>query len=188
MTTSSTESFEKKISNLLISSSLTLALGHSVRLGSKYIISIIICIKDKFIFQRCFFHHLLTVFKQMQNKDFQSLQTISNETKLNKRVLQELLSVLVCGDIIEAKYNNNSNDDDSNFKSTTQPNADDLLFRLEDDKAKVLLSFGIYTQEIPLLTSCAFEKVENSFKTGDGVGYDDYQPFVSFMGDLSVCD
>jgi hypothetical protein len=123
----------------------------------------------------------------MQNKDFQSLQTISNETKLNKRVLRELLSVLVCGDIIEAKYNNN-NDDDLNSKSTTQPNADDLLFRLQDDKAKVLLSFGIYIQEIPLLTSCAFEKVEHSFKTGDGVGYDDYKPFVSFMGDLSVSD
>jgi 2-polyprenyl-3-methyl-5-hydroxy-6-metoxy-1,4-benzoquinol methylase len=46
-------------------------------------------------------------------------------------------------------------------------------------------NLGIYTQEIPLLTSCALEAVVEGFTTGDGVSYDHYPRFQAFMSQLA---
>lgn len=44
---------------------------------------------------------------------------------------------------------------------------------------------GVYTQEIPLLTSCAMESVNSGFKTGDGIPFSRYPDFQRFMAELS---
>jgi len=46
-------------------------------------------------------------------------------------------------------------------------------------------NMGVYTQEIPLLTSCAMESVSNGFKTGEGVHFSRYPDFQGFMAELS---
>ena len=46
-------------------------------------------------------------------------------------------------------------------------------------------NLGLYTQEIPLLTHCAMEPVFQGFQTGEGVDYDHYPRFQSFMAELA---
>ena len=43
----------------------------------------------------------------------------------------------------------------------------------------------VYTQEIPLLTTCALEPVLDGFKSGNGVPYSNYPKFQAFMTELS---
>jgi len=46
-------------------------------------------------------------------------------------------------------------------------------------------NLAVYTQEIPLLTTCAMEPVVSGFQTGQGVSYDHYPRFQAFMTELS---
>jgi ubiquinone/menaquinone biosynthesis C-methylase UbiE len=46
-------------------------------------------------------------------------------------------------------------------------------------------NMGVYTQEIPLLTTCAMEQVIKGFSTGKGVPYSFYPKFQAFMSELS---
>ena len=46
-------------------------------------------------------------------------------------------------------------------------------------------NMGVYTQEIPLLTATALEKVVDGFYTGRGVAYENYPRFQAFMGELA---
>ena len=46
-------------------------------------------------------------------------------------------------------------------------------------------NLGVYTQEIPLLTTCAMEAVVKNFATGAGVTYDHYPEFQTFMSQLA---
>ena len=46
-------------------------------------------------------------------------------------------------------------------------------------------NLGVYTQEIPLLTTCAMEPVLQGFNTGEGVTYDHYPRFQNFMAQLA---
>ena len=46
-------------------------------------------------------------------------------------------------------------------------------------------NLGVYTQEIPLLTTCAMEAVIDGFTTGEGVTYDHYPKFQAFMSQLA---
>jgi SAM-dependent methyltransferase len=46
-------------------------------------------------------------------------------------------------------------------------------------------NLGVYTQEIPLLTACAMEAVNNAFTTGDGILFSQYPRFQQFMGQLA---
>ena len=72
-----------------------------------------------------------------------------------------------------------------------QDEAGQDLFYLPKDHADVLTrragnaNMGVYTQEIPLLTSTVFEAVENGFKTGEGIPYEMYPGFQQFMGQLA---
>ena len=65
------------------------------------------------------------------------------------------------------------------------------LFHLPKDHADLLTrragnaNMGVYTQEIPLLTSTVFEAVENGFRTGEGIPYPMYTGFQQFMGQLA---
>jgi 2-polyprenyl-3-methyl-5-hydroxy-6-metoxy-1,4-benzoquinol methylase len=46
-------------------------------------------------------------------------------------------------------------------------------------------NLGVYTQEIPLLTTCAMEAVIEGFSSGEGVTYDHYPKFQAFMSQLA---
>lgn len=45
-------------------------------------------------------------------------------------------------------------------------------------------NMGVYAQEIPLLTQCAYDAVAEGFRTGDGVPYERYPRFQAFMAEL----
>jgi 2-polyprenyl-3-methyl-5-hydroxy-6-metoxy-1,4-benzoquinol methylase len=100
---------------------------------------------------------------------------IASTSGLNPRYLQEWLGIMVTGGIIEL---------------SRTPDGQDVYF-LPPERAAVLTrnagnnNLGVYTQEIPLLTACAMEWVNDAFKTGDGVPFCRYPDFQDFMGELS---
>jgi len=100
---------------------------------------------------------------------------IATASGLNRRYLQEWLGIMITGKIIELSQN---------------PDGEDLYF-LPPEHASFLTrksgnnNLGVYTLEIPLLTSCAMESVNRGFKTGDGVPFSQYPDFQQFMAELS---
>ncbi len=46
-------------------------------------------------------------------------------------------------------------------------------------------NLAVYTQEIPLLTTCAMEAVVEAFQTGEGIPYRVYSRFQAFMSELA---
>jgi len=100
---------------------------------------------------------------------------IADEAGLNQRYLEEWLGVMVSGGIIEI-----STDDDGGALFYLPKSHGDFLTRRAGNS-----NLGVYTQEIPLLTSCAMPAVLESFKTGDGVTYEHYPRFQAFMSQLA---
>lgn len=100
---------------------------------------------------------------------------IASVSGLHDRYLKEWLGIMVTGKIIELSH---------------APNGEDTYF-LPPEHASILTrkagsnNMGVYTQEIPLLTSCAMESVNRGFKTGDGVPFSRYPDFQRFMAELS---
>jgi ubiquinone/menaquinone biosynthesis C-methylase UbiE len=100
---------------------------------------------------------------------------IAHKAKLDKRYVTEWLGVMVSGGIVDLSQGQNSED----------------LFLLPKEHADLVthragnLNMGVYTQEIPLLTHCAMEPVFQGFQTGEGVEYDRYPRFQSFMAELA---
>ena len=100
---------------------------------------------------------------------------IASASGLHDRYLREWLGIMVTGKIIELSL---------------APDGEDAYF-LPPEHASFLTrragssNMGVYTQEIPLLTSCAMEAVERGFKTGDGVPFSMYPDFQKFMAELS---
>ena len=100
---------------------------------------------------------------------------IATASKLNIRYLKEWLGIMVSGKIIEIS---------SDTKGAT-------TYFLPPEHAAFLTrkagsnNMGVYAQEIPLLTSCALESVNNGFKTGEGVPFSKYPDFQQFMAELS---
>ncbi len=89
----------------------------------------------------------------------QPVGVIASRAGFNQRYVSEWLSVMVTGGIIEL------------VKSEAREN----LFLLPGAHADFLTrrsgnaNLGVYTQEIPLLTQCAMDRVVNGFTTGAGV-------------------
>ena len=104
-----------------------------------------------------------------------SLQEISAEANLSARYIREWLGVMVSGGIVELSV---ADDGEHNY---FLPSAHgDCLARRAGNS-----NLGVYTQEIPLLTTCAMEAVVDAFASGDGVSYDHYPRFQAFMSQLA---
>ena len=105
----------------------------------------------------------------------QPVSIIAKNAGLHERYVLEWLGVMVTGGIVD------------HFRDE----AGQGLFRLPKDHADLLTrragneNMGVYTQEIPLLTSTVFEAVENGFRTGEGIPYPMYTGFQHFMGQLA---
>ena len=100
---------------------------------------------------------------------------IAYKAKLDKRYVTEWLGVMVSGGIVVLSQGQEGED----------------LFLLPKEHADLITrragnsNLGLYTQEIPLLTHCAMEPVFQGFQTGEGVDYDHYPRFQSFMAELA---
>jgi 2-polyprenyl-3-methyl-5-hydroxy-6-metoxy-1,4-benzoquinol methylase len=100
---------------------------------------------------------------------------IASASGLHERYLKEWLGIMVSGEIVEISH---------------APDGEDTYF-LPPEHASFLTrkaesnNMGVYTQEIPLLTSCAMESVNSGFKTGDGIPFSRYPDFQKFMAELS---
>jgi 2-polyprenyl-3-methyl-5-hydroxy-6-metoxy-1,4-benzoquinol methylase len=100
---------------------------------------------------------------------------IASASGLNDRYLKEWLGIMVTGKIIEISH---------------KPDGKDTYF-LPPEHASFLTrkagnnNMGVYTQEIPLLTSCALESVNRGLNTGDGIPFSRYPDFQKFMAELS---
>jgi SAM-dependent methyltransferase len=109
---------------------------------------------------------------------FESPQTasaIAKKAGLNERHVKEWLGVMVSGGIAELRPSSSGED----------------LFYLPKEHGDLIArragssNLGVYTQEIPLLTACAFEPVLQGFSTGEGVPYRHYLKFYDFMTQLA---
>lgn len=106
----------------------------------------------------------------------QTLQVIAHKTGLNSRYVKEWLGVMVSGEIVELSV---AADGDEDCYFLPKAHADFITRRAGNS------NLGVYTQEIPLLTTCAMDAVINDFATGDGVTYDHYPEFQTFMSQLA---
>lgn len=105
----------------------------------------------------------------------QSAECISLKTGLNSRYIMEWLGVMVTGEIVELSLT-----PDGENRYYLPKHWGDLLTRRAGNA-----NLGVYTQEMPLLTTSAMEPVVHGFKTGEGVSYDYYPKFHRFMSQLA---
>ena len=105
----------------------------------------------------------------------QTLNAIADTAGLNSRYIEEWLGVMVSGEIVELSVG----EEGDNYFYLPKPHGDVLTRRAG------ISNLGVYTQEIPLLTSCAMEVVIEGFTTGNGVNYDHYPRFQAFMSQLA---
>jgi ubiquinone/menaquinone biosynthesis C-methylase UbiE len=100
---------------------------------------------------------------------------IATKARLNGRYVKEWLGVMVSGDIVEWSQN---------------PSGEDLFYLPKEHGDLITRragnsNLGVYTQEIPLLTTCALAPVLQGFSTGEGVTYRHYAKFYEFMTQLA---
>jgi ubiquinone/menaquinone biosynthesis C-methylase UbiE len=100
---------------------------------------------------------------------------IAEKAGLNTRYVREWLGVMATGEVVEV-----AEDAQGRFRFFLPKAHGDLLTRRAGNA-----NLGVYTQEIPLLTSCAMEPVVRGFQTGEGVNYDHYPRFQAFMTELA---
>jgi ubiquinone/menaquinone biosynthesis C-methylase UbiE len=104
-----------------------------------------------------------------------STAEIAHKADLNPRYVKEWLAVMVTGGIIEVSQ------DEQGQNGYLLPRAHaDVIARRAGNS-----NLGVYTQEIPLLTMSAMDAVMDGFRTGDGVGYEQYPRVHSFMTELA---
>jgi len=100
---------------------------------------------------------------------------IATKAGLNERYVKEWLGVMVSGHIVELSQSSTGED----------------LFHLPKEHGDLIArragnsNLGVYTQEIPLLTTCALAPVLRGFSTGEGVSYEHYREFYGFMTQLA---
>lgn len=100
---------------------------------------------------------------------------IAEKTGLNERYITEWLGIMVCGGVVELGTNEQG----------------DTVFYLPKEHADLITkrsgasNLGVYTQEIPLLTSSVMENVVEGFQAGNGIGYENYSEFQRFMTQLA---
>ncbi len=105
----------------------------------------------------------------------QSIGDISKQAGLDPRYVQEWLGIMTTAEIVVL-----SKEDDEN-RYCLPKHWGDLITRRAGNS-----NLGVYTQEIPLLTTCAMEAVIEGFSSGEGVTYDHYPKFQAFMSQLAT--
>jgi ubiquinone/menaquinone biosynthesis C-methylase UbiE len=105
----------------------------------------------------------------------QTAGKIAAQAGLHVRYVTEWLGVMAGGGIVELSKGGEG----QNLFALPQHHADFITRRAGN------ANLGVYTQEIPLLTTCALEPVIKGFYTGSGVGYDHYPQFQAFMTELA---
>jgi 2-polyprenyl-3-methyl-5-hydroxy-6-metoxy-1,4-benzoquinol methylase len=105
----------------------------------------------------------------------QPISRIAETSGLNARYIREWLGIMVTGDIVDLIRT-----DDGENRYGLPREYTPFLTR-ESGKANL----SVYTQEIPLLTTCSLEQVIEGFRTGDGIPYSCYPRFQAFMSELS---
>jgi ubiquinone/menaquinone biosynthesis C-methylase UbiE len=105
----------------------------------------------------------------------QTVTALAEKAGLNSRYIREWLGVMTTGGIVEL-----SQDDEEQSRFFLPKAHADLLTRRAGNE-----NLGVYTQEIPLLATCALEPVVQGFSTGEGVNYDHYPRFQAFMTELA---
>jgi ubiquinone/menaquinone biosynthesis C-methylase UbiE len=143
------EAFASKISDVLNSAALNLALAVGYRTG------------------------VLDAMDKINTPA--SVSLIAEKSGLNERYLREWLGVMVCGEIVELSSDNNGED----LFFLPKEHGDFITRRAGNE------NLGVYTQEIPLLTSCAFDSVIEKFSSGGGISYQNYPEFQAFMSQLA---
>ena len=108
-----------------------------------------------------------------------TLEALSAATGLDGRYLKEWLGIMVTGGIIELHESPDGINDRPDRFFLPRDHGDLLCRRAGSG------NLGVYTQEIPLLTSCAMDAVRDGFKTGDGIPFERYPKFQAFMAQLS---
>ena len=104
-----------------------------------------------------------------------TIREIATASKLNQRYLREWLCIMVTGGIIEI---------------IKAPDDEDRFF-LPSEHAGFLTrksgsnNLGVYTQEIPLLTTCVMDALNKAFHTGNGIPFSHYPDCQHFMAELS---
>ena len=101
--------------------------------------------------------------------------TIAEKAGMNTRYVREWLGVMACGGIVEVTLNDAGED----LFFFPKEHGDLMATRSGRD------NIGLYTQEIPLLTTCAMDLVIQGFQNGEGIGYDHYPKFQDFMSQLA---
>ena len=143
------EAFASKISDVLNSAALNLALALGYRTG------------------------LLDVMDEINTPT--TVSVIAKKSGLNERYINEWLGVMVCGDVIELSSDNRGED----LFFLPKEHGDFITRRAGNE------NLGVYTQEVPLLTSCAFDSVTEKFSSGEGISYQNYPAFQAFMSELA---
>lgn len=100
---------------------------------------------------------------------------IAEKAGLHPRYVLEWLNIMACGEIVLLSKETTG----GNVYYLPRAHADLLTRRAGN------ANLGVYTQEIPLLTTCAMADVTAVFASGQGVGYDHYRPFQAFMSELA---
>ena len=103
----------------------------------------------------------------------QNIDDIADRAGLNPRYVKEWLGVMTTAEIVELSHKDDEN------KYYLPKHHGDLVTRRAGNS-----NLGVYTQEIPLLTTCAMEAVIDGFSSGEGVTYDHYPKFQAFMSQL----
>ena len=104
----------------------------------------------------------------------QNIGDIAGKAGLNPRYVQEWLGVMTAAGIVELSQAEDEN------RYFLPKHCGDVITRRAGNS-----NLGVYTQEIPLLTTCAMEAVIDGFTTGDGITYDHYPKFQAFMSQLA---
>ena len=104
-----------------------------------------------------------------------SVTELASASGLSTRYLKEWLGIMVSGRIVKLAQNQDG-------KETYFLPPEHAVFLTRKAGSNNL---GVYTQEIPLLTSCALEEVNKAFQTGEGVSFSCYPDFQCFMAELS---
>lgn len=100
---------------------------------------------------------------------------IAAKAGLDSRYVREWMGIMAAAGIIEMTT------DTEGTERFLLPKAHaDLITRRAGSS-----NLGVYTQEIPLLTTCAMELVIDRFHNGNGIGYHRYSRFQQFMSQLA---
>ena len=106
----------------------------------------------------------------------QTAEQLASTAGLAPRWVEEILATLVCGEVVVLG-------DPPVLLPAGTP--EDLTYSLPLERKEALDGMGLYFEEIPLLSQCAFSEVCDAARSGGGVPPASYSAFGSWMGKLA---